>query len=185
MAGRGAPHPGRLRGSRVILVDADVLGRNRTGDETYVLNLLRRLPVVAPDLTFAAVTRHPELVPEGVEAIELPARTQELRMAWSLPRLLQAAAAGAHPLPARAPARLARPQCRDAARSALPPRCVGDGARRPSHLQSRRAARRAAGRSRPRGLRADEARRAVAVRIAGVEGDGDAARRRPRFRARR
>jgi glycosyltransferase involved in cell wall biosynthesis len=73
----------------VILVDADVLGRNRTGEETYVLNLLRQLPFVAPDLTFAAVTRHPELVPEGVEAIELPARFQETRMAVSLPRLLR------------------------------------------------------------------------------------------------
>jgi alpha-1,3-rhamnosyl/mannosyltransferase len=47
------------------------------------------LPVVAPDLRFAAVTRHPELVPDGVDAIELPARFQETRMAWSLPRLLR------------------------------------------------------------------------------------------------
>jgi glycosyltransferase involved in cell wall biosynthesis len=73
----------------VILIDADVLGRNRTGEETYVLNLLRQLPFVAPDLSFAAVTRHPELVPEGVEAIDLPARFQEARMAVSLPRLLR------------------------------------------------------------------------------------------------
>ena len=73
----------------MIVLDADVLGRNRTGEETYVLNLLRQLPVVAPDLRFAAVTRHPELVPEGVEAVELPARFQETRMAWSLPRLLR------------------------------------------------------------------------------------------------
>jgi glycosyltransferase involved in cell wall biosynthesis len=73
----------------VILVDADVLGRNRTGEETYVLNLLRRLPEVAPDLELAAVTRHPELVPSGVRALPLPARSQELRMAWSLPRLLR------------------------------------------------------------------------------------------------
>jgi alpha-1,3-rhamnosyl/mannosyltransferase len=73
----------------VIVLDADVLGRNRTGEETYVLNLLRHLPVVAPDLRFAAVTRHPDLVPEGVEPIELPARFQEVRMAWSLPRLLR------------------------------------------------------------------------------------------------
>ena len=34
----------RLRGARVILIDADVLGRQRTGDETYVANLLRELP---------------------------------------------------------------------------------------------------------------------------------------------
>jgi alpha-1,3-rhamnosyl/mannosyltransferase len=73
----------------VILVDADVLGRGRTGEETYVANLLRELPAVAPDLQFAAVTRHPELVPEGVEAIALPARFQEVRMAVSLPRLLR------------------------------------------------------------------------------------------------
>jgi glycosyltransferase involved in cell wall biosynthesis len=73
----------------VILVDADVLGRNRTGEETYVLNLLRRLPDVAPDLEIAAVTRHPELVPPGVRPVALPARSQELRMAWGLPRLLR------------------------------------------------------------------------------------------------
>ena len=73
----------------MILVDADVLGRNRTGEETYVLNLLRSLPAAAPDLDFAAVTRHPELVPDGVEPVALPARSQEVRMAWSLPRLLR------------------------------------------------------------------------------------------------
>ena len=72
----------------MIVLDADVLGRRRTGEETYVANLLRELPRVAPDLAFAAVTRHPELVPAGVEAIALPARSQELRMAWTLPRLL-------------------------------------------------------------------------------------------------
>jgi glycosyltransferase involved in cell wall biosynthesis len=73
----------------VIVLDADVLGRSRTGEETYVLNLLRQLPLVAPDLRFAAVTRHPELVPDGVEPVPLAARSQELRMAWSLPRLLR------------------------------------------------------------------------------------------------
>jgi glycosyltransferase involved in cell wall biosynthesis len=73
----------------VIVVDADVLGRNRTGEETYVLNLLRELPRVAPDLRFAAVTRHPELVPDGVEPIALTTSSQELRMAWTFPRLLR------------------------------------------------------------------------------------------------
>jgi glycosyltransferase involved in cell wall biosynthesis len=73
----------------VILVDADVLGRNRTGEETYVLNLLRNLHVAAPDLDVAAVTRHPELVPPGVRPLALPAGSQELRMAWGLPRLLR------------------------------------------------------------------------------------------------
>ena len=59
----------------LVVIDADVLGRQRTGDETYVENLLRRLPALGGRrLRFAAVTRHPELVPEGVEPIELPAR---------------------------------------------------------------------------------------------------------------
>ena len=73
----------------MILIDADVLGRERTGDETYVLNLLRELPRAAPELRFAAVTRNPELVPAGVEPIVLPARLQEARMAVTLPRLLR------------------------------------------------------------------------------------------------
>jgi glycosyltransferase involved in cell wall biosynthesis len=74
----------------LVVLDADVLGRQRTGDETYVENLLRRLPEAAGDaLRFAAVTRHPERVPDGVEPIELPTRLQEARMAWSLPRLLR------------------------------------------------------------------------------------------------
>jgi glycosyltransferase involved in cell wall biosynthesis len=72
-----------------VLIDADVLGRQRTGDETYVENLLRQLPAAAPDLQLAAVTRHPERVPEGIEALELAAGAQELRMAWRLPRLLR------------------------------------------------------------------------------------------------
>ncbi len=75
----------------LVVVDADVLGRNRTGDEKYVLNLLRELPdpAAAAGLRIAAVTRHPELVPEGIEPIELGARSQELRMVWHLPRLLR------------------------------------------------------------------------------------------------
>jgi glycosyltransferase involved in cell wall biosynthesis len=73
----------------VIVVDADVLGRNRTGDETYVANLLRELPAAAPDLRFAALTRRPDLIPDGVEPIHVPARAQELRMAVRLPLLLR------------------------------------------------------------------------------------------------
>jgi glycosyltransferase involved in cell wall biosynthesis len=75
----------------LVVVDADVLGRRRTGDETYVRNLLRALasPAAEAGLRVAAVTRHPELVPNGVQAIELAARAQELRMAWTLPRALR------------------------------------------------------------------------------------------------
>jgi glycosyltransferase involved in cell wall biosynthesis len=73
----------------LVAVDADVLGRRRTGDESYVAGLLRRLPAVAPDLRFAAITRHPELVPVGIEPVALPARVQELRVAVGLPRVLR------------------------------------------------------------------------------------------------
>jgi glycosyltransferase involved in cell wall biosynthesis len=75
----------------LVVVDADVLGRQRTGDETYVRNLLRTLPAPAADagLRLAAVTRHPELVPDGVRPVLVQARSQELRMAWTLPRALR------------------------------------------------------------------------------------------------
>jgi glycosyltransferase involved in cell wall biosynthesis len=70
----------------VIVIDADTLGRRRTGDETYVRELLRALP---RDLDLAAVTRRPDLVPEGVRAVELQSSVQELRMLWAMPRLLR------------------------------------------------------------------------------------------------
>ena len=70
----------------MIVVDADFLGRRRSGDETYVRELLRALP---RDLDVAAVTRRPDLVPDGIRAIELGSRVQELRMLWALPRLLR------------------------------------------------------------------------------------------------
>ena len=97
---------GRL--APLVVVDADVLGRERTGDETYVHNLLRRMPAAADGaLTIAAITRRPELVPPGVETIALRGRSQELRMAWALPRLLHrlrpALAHFQHSLPLRSP----------------------------------------------------------------------------------
>jgi glycosyltransferase involved in cell wall biosynthesis len=73
----------------LVLIDADVLGRHRTGDETYVAQLLRELPAVAPDLRLGAITRDPSLVPSGVEPILLSARSQELRMAVTVPLLLR------------------------------------------------------------------------------------------------
>ncbi len=75
----------------LVVVDADVLGRERTGDETYVRNVLRELPApaAAAGLRVAAVTRRRELVPEGIEPLELGTSSQELRMAWALPRLLR------------------------------------------------------------------------------------------------
>jgi glycosyltransferase involved in cell wall biosynthesis len=92
----------------LVLVDADVLGRRRTGDETYVAQLLRALPEVAGDLRIAAVTRDPALVPDGIEPVHLAARSQELRMAITFPRLLRrlrpALAHFVHSLPLHCPA---------------------------------------------------------------------------------
>jgi glycosyltransferase involved in cell wall biosynthesis len=73
----------------LVVIDADVLGRQRTGDESYIENLLRELVPIAGDLRLAAVTRDAALLPEGVEPIELPARSQVARMAVRLPRRLR------------------------------------------------------------------------------------------------
>jgi glycosyltransferase involved in cell wall biosynthesis len=73
----------------LVAIDADVLGRHRTGDESYVAALLRELVPIADRERLAAVTRHPELVPNGVEPVELKARSQPLRMAARLPLLLR------------------------------------------------------------------------------------------------
>jgi glycosyltransferase involved in cell wall biosynthesis len=94
---------------KTVAFDADVLGRRRTGDETYALNLLRELALLAPgaELRIVAVTRHAELVPEGIEPHALPARSQVFRMAWSLPRALRRLGADLvhtqHALPLRSP----------------------------------------------------------------------------------
>jgi glycosyltransferase involved in cell wall biosynthesis len=73
----------------LVVLDADVLGRRRTGDETYVERLLHELPAHADGFRLAAVTRRAELLPPGVEPLRLEARSQELRMLVSIPRLLR------------------------------------------------------------------------------------------------
>jgi hypothetical protein len=72
----------------LIAIDADVLGRRRTGDETYISALLRELASIADEERNVAITRRPELVPDGIEAFDLPARSQTVRMAVGLPRAL-------------------------------------------------------------------------------------------------
>ncbi len=76
-------------GEPLVVIDADVLGRQRTGDETYVERLLSALPGAADGLRLAALTRRPELVPAGIEPVELRARVQELRMAVRVPLVLR------------------------------------------------------------------------------------------------
>jgi glycosyltransferase involved in cell wall biosynthesis len=74
---------------RLVIVDADPLGRQRTGDESYVENLLRELGGDTGGLRIAAVTRHPDVVPAGIRPLTLPARSQIARMALWLPLLLR------------------------------------------------------------------------------------------------
>jgi glycosyltransferase involved in cell wall biosynthesis len=73
----------------LLVLDADVLGRGRTGDESYVAALLAELAQLDHGMRLAAVTRHPELVPDGIEPIRLEAGSQVVRMSVRLPRLLR------------------------------------------------------------------------------------------------
>jgi glycosyltransferase involved in cell wall biosynthesis len=73
----------------LVVIDADVLGRRRTGDETYFANLLRELAPLADQERLAAVVRRPGLVPDGIDEIVLPARSQIERMAYGLPKALR------------------------------------------------------------------------------------------------
>lgn len=72
-----------------VVFDADVLGRHRTGDETHVANLLRELGRLAAGVRIVALTRHPELVPAGIEPYRLDTRLQEVRMAATVPFALR------------------------------------------------------------------------------------------------
>ena len=150
--------------SALVVIDADVLGRRRTGDETYVLNLLRHLPAAARRrIRFAALTRRPELVPEGIEAIHV--RPAPRSCAWrGRCRAYCEAAPGARALPARAAAALPVPRGRHDPRPVVRTRSFGDAAARPRRLQDRRAALGEARRARARRLRADEGRPRRAVR---------------------
>jgi glycosyltransferase involved in cell wall biosynthesis len=91
----------------MIVLDADYLGRARTGDETYIENLLRALVPLKGELELGAIVRDASLLPAGVEPLVQRAGLQELRMAWSVPRLLQRVrpriAHFVHALPPRLP----------------------------------------------------------------------------------
>ena len=72
-----------------VVVDADVLGRQRTGDETYIRELLVGLSELGTELDIRAVTRRPGLTPEGISSEILPVRSYAARLAWQLPRRLR------------------------------------------------------------------------------------------------
>ena len=64
----------------LVLVDGDTIGRARTGDETYTVELLRALPAAAPQLRLACSLRDPAAMPAGV-----PASVQRVRLAVASP----------------------------------------------------------------------------------------------------
>ena len=169
----------------LVAIDADVLGRQRTGDETYVRSLLHELAAASPsDLRLAAITRRPDLVPAGIEPVELPAAQPGhahgvLRPASAPPPparagALRARAAALVPLPGRGhdpgPLLRARP--------------VGDGHPRPADLPRGRPPRRPSRRPCARDLGADQARPRRALWDPRAEDHRHAARRRPGLQAR-
>ena len=174
-----------LAGARVKVVafDADVLGRQRTGDETYALNLLRELGPLAPEagIRLVAVTRHPELVPDGVEPYELGARSQELRMAWIAAASTSQARRCPLPHAARAAAAPALPVRRHRPRRVVRARPVADGLEGPDDVPPRGPARGTERGTRPHRVRAHEGGSRRALPGAGRAHRRHAERRRPRL----
>jgi len=72
-----------------VVVDAGVIGRRRTGDETYVREVLTELGRRDLGFRIVAVVNDSESAPEGVTGVVLPAGSQFTRLAWQLPRLLR------------------------------------------------------------------------------------------------
>ena len=81
----------------LVLVDADTVGRGRTGDESYTVNLLRELSAVAPDLSFACSLRDPaDLpadVPQAVRRLRLDTASPYRRIPFGFPALARREAA--------------------------------------------------------------------------------------------
>jgi glycosyltransferase involved in cell wall biosynthesis len=75
----------------LVLVDGDTVGRGRTGDENYTVNLLRELPAAAPELSFAASLRDPSNmpaeVPDAVRRLPLNVPSPYRRIPFAFPRL--------------------------------------------------------------------------------------------------
>ena len=75
--------------SGLVVVDGDVLGRHRTGDESYVENLVRELGRLERSFDLGVIVRRADAAPPGVRALELPARSQVARMTVGMPRFLE------------------------------------------------------------------------------------------------
>jgi glycosyltransferase involved in cell wall biosynthesis len=75
----------------LVLVDGDTVGRRRTGDESYTVNLLRELPAAAPELSFACSLRDPAGlpadVPQSVRRLALDVASPYRRIPFAFPAL--------------------------------------------------------------------------------------------------
>ncbi len=80
----------------IIAFDADVLGRGRTGDETYAAELLGALAVLDPPFRVAAYVRRADALPEAARAnnvvvpVEVPVTSNYLRGGVAIPARLHA-----------------------------------------------------------------------------------------------
>ena len=75
----------------LVLLDADTVGRGRTGDESYTVNLLRELPAAAPELALACSLRKPSDLPADVPAavrrLQLDVANPYRRIPFAFPAL--------------------------------------------------------------------------------------------------
>ena len=186
----GTAHRRRLsRGGGVsdplVVIDADVLGRQRTGDETYVDGAAARA---------AGRRRRAALRRDHAPARPRAAGHRADRAAGADPGAAHGRPRAAAPAPAAPGARALRPLA--AARAARAPPCspcrispssatLADGPARDGDLPFRRAALGAARGARARDLAAHEGRPRRALRPGAGEDRRHAARTRPRVRPRR
>lgn len=75
--------------SSLVVIDGDVLGRHRTGDETYVENLARELGRLESSFEIGVIVRRVSDAPAEVRALKLSARSQVTRMTMRIPRFLR------------------------------------------------------------------------------------------------
>ncbi|HET6172427.1 MAG TPA: glycosyltransferase family 1 protein [Gaiellales bacterium] len=97
----------------LVLFDGDTVGRRRTGDENYTVNLLRELPAGAPELSFACSLRDPGNlpadVPETVRRLQLDVPSPYRRIPFAFPALARRESAALAHLHYFAPPRLPCP----------------------------------------------------------------------------
>lgn len=75
--------------SALVVIDGDVLGRHRTGDEAYVENLVRELGRIERSFDIGVIVRRSDAAPADVRVLELPTRSQVARMTVGIPRRLK------------------------------------------------------------------------------------------------